>query len=131
MAQYWRTQLDRQTAIDELRRYAELTATPLDRLTPRALLTIGVRLGHVLDLTDAETRKTWGLGDTPFGVSHQYLTLVLSGHRVASRRLRACIAVYAGLHIKAVPRTFSPLYDPPEIRHPRRRRRSTYSDDET
>ncbi len=66
-----------------------------------------------------------------FGVSHQHLTLVLSGHRVASRRLRACIAVYAGLHIKAVPRTFAPLYLPPEIRHPRRRRRSTHSDDET
>ncbi len=38
------------------------------------------------------------------GCSHQHLTLVLAGSRVASRRLRGAIADYVGVHINAIPR---------------------------
>lgn len=54
---------DRGTAVAELRRRADRLAIELSALLPRSILTVDLRLGSVLDLTDPDVRAEWGLDE--------------------------------------------------------------------
>lgn len=51
--------LEQATAIAELLRRAQLSGTQVQTYAPRVMLTLGVRLGKVLDLTDPEVCREW------------------------------------------------------------------------
>jgi RES domain-containing protein len=53
--------LDRETVRRELIRRAERTGVRLSDLVSRALLTLRIRLGKVLDLTNSATRRRWSI----------------------------------------------------------------------
>jgi RES domain-containing protein len=53
--------LNRRTAERELSRLAERLGFTVDMLLPRAMLTLDINLGAVLDLTLRGTQKEWGL----------------------------------------------------------------------
>lgn len=53
--------LEKDTAIAELKRRAAQTGIGVDKLLPRILHLIEASLQRVLDLTDEETRRNWGL----------------------------------------------------------------------
>lgn len=62
--------LERETAIAELRRRAHRTGIELDELLPRVLLFVRADLQRVLDLTDSETRREWGLESGEISSDH-------------------------------------------------------------
>src|SRR3954470_12879109 len=53
--------LNERTALAELARQAGRLGIPVSRLAPRLMLRLEVRLGRVLDLTDADIREAWGV----------------------------------------------------------------------
>lgn len=52
---------EKETAVAELRRRARRSAVRIGELLPRVLLVVESELQKVLDLTDDETRRHWGL----------------------------------------------------------------------
>jgi RES domain-containing protein len=55
--------LEPETAERELRRRASSVGVPVEDLLPRILLAVEVRLSRVLDLTEPDIRKEWGLNE--------------------------------------------------------------------
>lgn len=53
--------LEKETAIAELQRRAAQTGIGVNELLPRILLVVEADLQRVLDLTDEDTRRGWGL----------------------------------------------------------------------
>jgi RES domain-containing protein len=53
--------LERETAVAELQRRAQLSWTRVQVYAPRVMLTLDVGLGKVLDLTDPATRHEWDI----------------------------------------------------------------------
>lgn len=75
--------LEREIAVAELLRRAQLSGMLVQAYAPRVMLTLDVRLGKVLDLTDPEVRREWDI--TPDDLASDDYTRCQEVARVARR----------------------------------------------